>query len=208
MQFTPDKIHPSLCQVLRKIEEKHGKEIGFLSCDHLTKSTTIKKDEDKSALSPVPVAQHNQILDDPKQVNFLKNFYGGKQLKLEEDNNNHEEKNPPISLAAQRDQDFYDAKQVQFLKRFYGDRKLDPNKVHPSLLQKLKMIEQKDEGKNYFLEDVPIQHYSSSMTNSSKDLLSLCNTYWVDVVFHLSPHKSCILLLTQYTMFLYNFQYI
>lgn len=79
MQFTPDKIYPYLCQVLEDIEENDGKEIGFLACDHLPKST-IKKDEDKIDLSPEPVAQHNQSLDNPKQVNFLKSFYIGNKL--------------------------------------------------------------------------------------------------------------------------------
>lgn len=80
MEFTPNKIHVALHQVLQRFEEKDGKEIGFLDCDHLHKSTTIKKDEDKSDLFPIPVAQKNLSFDSPEQVNLLESLYNGNKL--------------------------------------------------------------------------------------------------------------------------------
>lgn len=56
------------------------------------------------------------------------------------------------------------------MKNFYGDRHLDPDKVHPSLLQKLQKlqkIEQKDEKDNHFLIDIN-SHEKSNESNSLK----------------------------------------
>ena len=47
---------------------------------------------------------------------------------------------------------FVDPNQVEFLKSLYGNTRLDPDKVHPSLLQKLRELEKEDTCKNYFLD--------------------------------------------------------
>lgn len=57
-----------------------------------------------------------------------------------------------------------DPNQVEFLKTFYGNARLDPNKVHPSLLKMLQELEKEDPCKNYFLDST-----TSSGPNVRKD---------------------------------------
>ena len=59
---------------------------------------------------------------------------------------------PMLALVAHQNHTSIDPNQVEFLKSFYGNARLDPNKVHPSLLQMLQELEKEDPCKNYFLD--------------------------------------------------------
>ena len=61
-------------------------------------------------------------------------------------------KNSPMPVPiAQQNHASIDPNQVELLKSFYGNACLDPNKVHPSLLQTLRGLEKEDPCKNYFI---------------------------------------------------------
>ena len=67
-------------------------------------------------------------------------------------NNNGNVSHP---LVSQKNHIFIDPKQISFLRSFYGGQKLDPEKIHPSLLQTLQKIDEEDGKDNQFFSYKP-----------------------------------------------------
>ena len=59
---------------------------------------------------------------------------------------------PKLAPISHQNHTSIDPNQVEFLKSFYGNARLDPKKVHPSLLQ-MRELEKEDPCKNYFLDN-------------------------------------------------------
>ena len=112
--------HPCLLQIFEKIEENDRKDYGFLSHDHedLFEKGSTYKDK-----------------------GLLENYLSSKSALKNNGNVSH-------SHISQQNQIFIDPKKATFLKGFYGGQKLDPEKVHPSLLRTLQKMEE-EEGNDY-----------------------------------------------------------
>ena len=87
---------------------------------------------------------------------------------------------PMLAPIAHQNHTSIDPNQVEFLKSFYGNPCLDPNKVHPSLLQTLREIEKDNPCKNDFLDNIispnpNVRKDSSKSSCMKEDVDPMCN---------------------------------
>lgn len=82
--------------------------------------------------------------------------------------NNENVSHSPIS---QQNQIFIDPKKGSFLKSFYGGQKLDPKKIHLSLLQNLQKIDEEDGKDNQFFSHKEKSFSERSSTCEHKEEL-------------------------------------